>query len=77
LSATARARVHAPELFARRPLIQQTKHDAALRAAIGVDPAILAADLGVSERFVLRRQRKLGLRPCRHAPRKADRERDR
>jgi len=69
--------VRAPDLFERRAPIQQTKHDAALRAAIGVDPAILAADLGVSERFVLRRQRKLGLRSCRHAPRKADKERER
>ncbi len=69
--------VRAPELFERRLPIQQTKHDAALRAAVGIDPAILAADLGVSERFVMRRQRKLGLRPFRNAPRNADRERDR
>lgn len=65
--------VRAPELFERRAPIQQTKHDAVLRASVGVDPAILAADLGVTESFIRRRQRKLGLRPCTHAPRKADR----
>lgn len=54
--------VRAPELF--EPKTRPSKHDAFLRAHIGIDPAILASDLGVSERFVRQRQRKLGLRKC-------------
>jgi hypothetical protein len=40
--------------------------DEAIRAARGVDPAIIAEQLSVTETFVRRRQRKLGLRKCRN-----------
>lgn len=66
--------VRAPELFERKPPISQTKHDAYLIANAGIDPAILAADLAITETFVRTRQRKLGLRKCTWSPRKADRE---
>ena len=35
-----------------------------LRATFGVDPAILAAEKGLTERTVRARQRQLGLRKC-------------
>jgi hypothetical protein len=66
-------KVHAPELFTRKPPPQQTRHDAYLKANIGIDPILLAIDCGVTEAFIRRRQRKLGLRLCVQNPRKADR----
>ena len=52
--------VWAPELWPRRsPYDRQRVHDDAIRAARGVDPAIIADQLGVTETFVRRRQRKL------------------
>ena len=59
-------RVYAPELFERKydKYHPWKRRDAYFRATAGVDPAILAAELGVSERFVRTRQRKLGLRKC-------------
>jgi hypothetical protein len=68
--------VRAPELFARKEPVTRTKHDALLRERAGIDPAIIAAELGVTERFIWIRQRKLGLRKCTYAPRKADRLRE-
>ncbi len=62
--------VHAPDLFEPRSPFR--KRDGFFRANAGVDPAILAAELGVTERFVRTRQRKLGLRQCTFSPRKAD-----
>jgi hypothetical protein len=65
--------VWAPELWPRRsPYDRQRVHDDAIRAAGGVDPAIIADQLGVTETFVRRRQRKLGLRKCRSTPREAE-----
>jgi hypothetical protein len=65
--------VWAPELWPRRsPYDRQRVHDDAIRAARGVDPAIIADQLGVTETFVRRRQRKLGLRNCRSTPGKAE-----
>lgn len=58
--------VYAPDLWPRRADPKQTRHDAAIREACGVDPAIIAATLDISERFVRMRQRKLGLRKCRN-----------
>lgn len=53
--------VWAPELWPRRsPYDRQRVHDEAIRAARGVDPAIIAEQLSVTETFVRRRQRKLG-----------------
>jgi hypothetical protein len=48
---------------------KQTVHDAAIREASSIDPAIVAAVLG----FLIQRQRKPGLRKCKQNPRKADR----
>lgn len=63
--------VWAPELYERKS--RYTRHDAYLRANPGVDPALLAIDCGVTEQFIRRRQRQLGLRKVRQNPRKADR----
>ena len=46
--------------------MRNRRRNAYLRANRGVDPALLAADLGVSEWFVVRVQRKLGLRAVRN-----------
>jgi hypothetical protein len=55
--------VRAPELFEpNRPYLRNKKRNAYLRQNYGVDTAMLAADLGVTERFVRLLQRKLGLR---------------
>jgi hypothetical protein len=48
----------------KRPRMYTPARDAFLRANVGIDPAILAAELGVSIRFVCCYQRKLGLRLC-------------
>src|SRR5271166_5483091 len=48
----AKVRVHAPELFERRLTWRTPKREAYLRAHVGVDPALLAIDLGVTERTV-------------------------
>ena len=45
-----------------RPVYQNGDLDAYLREHVGIDPAILAADLGISRRHVEAYQRKLGLR---------------
>ena len=55
--------VWAPELWPRRSPYDRQR---AIRAARGVDPAIIAEQLSVTETFVRRRQRKLGLRKCRN-----------
>ena len=59
------------ELFTPRWTRRYRRVDAYLLAHVGVDPAILAADLG--EAHVQTRQRKLGLRKCKHTPRMGDR----
>lgn len=66
--------VHAPELYVRKLPAQRTRHDSHIRmaSAIRVCPAIIASVLGVSEGYVLQRQRKLGLRKCTYAPRKKE-----
>ncbi len=48
----------------KRPRMYTPARDAFLRENVGVDPAILAAELRVSVRFVHTYQRKLGLRLC-------------
>jgi hypothetical protein len=56
--------VIAPDLYPRkRPDRYTPERDAFLREHPGVDPKILADHLGVSERFVIQYQRKLGIRP--------------
>lgn len=46
-----------------KPAYQNPETDAFLRETVGVDPALLAADLGVSEIQVRAYQRRLGVRP--------------
>ncbi len=54
--------IHAPELYTPRKRRQPPRIAAMLLAHPGVCPAILAADLGITERFVIMVQRKLGIR---------------
>jgi hypothetical protein len=57
--------IFCPELFpTRRPSGRTQARDAYLRANAGIDPAILAAEMGLSEAFVVNYQIKLGLRKC-------------
>ena len=52
-------------LYPRRlPAYRTPDRDAFLRANVGIDPAILAAELGLSTRFIYCYQRKLGIRAC-------------
>src|SRR5258708_11821646 len=55
--------IFAPDLFQRRRNPKLKEHDAYILQNRGICPAILAADLDVTERFVVSRQRKLGVRP--------------
>jgi hypothetical protein len=55
--------VYAPDLYKKRRASRHSKQrEEYLRANPGIDPAILAYDMGVTERFVVEFQRKLGLR---------------
>jgi len=57
-------KVYAPDLYPRKRNKRYTsQRDQFLREAKGVDPTILAEALGLSERFVIHYQRKLGVRP--------------
>lgn len=67
--------VHAPELYEPVWRNRQGRHrtparDRFFRENWGVDPAMLADELGLSERFVRMYQRKMGLRKCTSSPRK-------
>ncbi len=62
--------IFAPDLFQRRRNPKLKEHDAYILQNRGICPAILAADLDVTERFVVSRQRKLGVRPFTGNPRK-------
>jgi len=55
--------IHAPDFYEPRKKWRTKKRDEFLRENVGIDPAILADGLGVSERFVISYQRKLGVRP--------------
>jgi len=59
--------VTAPELFPERPHHLVQKYGREVRAAAGIEPASIAASLGITERTVCMIQRKLGLRACRSA----------
>ncbi len=56
--------VHAPELWEPRLPRRYAIHAQFIRDNHGVDPAMLAADLGIQEMTVRTIQRKLGLRGC-------------
>ena len=52
--------INAPDLFQRKRNRKLKEHDEYIRQNKGICPAILAANLDVTERFVIIRQRKLG-----------------
>ena len=54
--------VTAPDLFPRRRNYHSAANEAYLRENVGIDPAILAAALGIPRHFVMAYQRQLGLR---------------
>ena len=58
--------VLAPDLFTPRFKVRgrTAERDAYLREFHFVDPAILAAELGLTARFIVVYMRKLGLRTC-------------
>jgi hypothetical protein len=57
--------IHAPGLYpVRRPAGRTKERDAYLRENAGVCPAVLAAEMKLSESFVIRYLIKLGLRKC-------------
>ena len=60
----------------RRPRNRTIEREAYLRENVGIDPAILAADLGIQTSWVLAWQRKLGIRPfsCNGAKYQGDEE---
>jgi hypothetical protein len=70
--------IHAPVFYEPSRKWRTKKRDEFLRENVGIDTAILADGLGVSERFIISYQRKLGVRPftgnpprkgaSRHAP---------
>jgi hypothetical protein len=55
--------IYAPELYQPKRKVDIRKHDKRILDNKGICPALLAIDLDVTERFVISRQRKLGLRP--------------
>ena len=54
--------VYAPELYPQRRNYRSPANEAYLRENVGIDPAILAAALGIPTHFVVAYQRQLGLR---------------
>jgi hypothetical protein len=70
---TRQVKVHAPELWEPKPYWLTSERAAFLRSHAGVDPALLAEELGVKESTIRLWQRKLGLRKCLNAQRKAER----
>ena len=63
--------IHCPDFYEPKKKWRTKERDEFIRENIGIDPAILADGLGLSERFVISYQRKLGLRALTgNAPRK-------
>jgi hypothetical protein len=54
--------IHCPDFYEPKRKWRTKKRDEFIRENIGIDPAILADGLGLSERFVITYQRKLGIR---------------
>jgi hypothetical protein len=55
--------IHAPELYEPKRIWRTKSRDEFFRKNYGIDPAILADELGLTERFVISYQRKIGVRP--------------
>jgi len=68
--------VRAPDLWPRKrhPMYSKTR-DQFLRDNPTVDTALLAIDLGFTERAVINYQRKIGVRLCKNTPRLGDKAR--
>ena len=64
--------VIAPELYEPKLRYRTKKRDNELRERADIDPAIIAEELGLTERYVLMYQRKLGMREVKQKRRKAD-----
>ncbi len=63
--------VIAPDLYIRKRHSRYTpERDAFLRDNANVDPAMLADSMGVTERWIINYQRKLGIRKLTSTPRK-------
>jgi hypothetical protein len=63
--------IHCPDFYEPKKKWRTKKRDEFIRENVGIDPAILANGLGLSERFVISYQRKLGVRALTgNAPRK-------
>jgi hypothetical protein len=63
--------IHCPDFNEPKKKWRTKKRDEFIGENVGIDPAILADGLGLSERFVISYQRKLGLRALTgNAPRK-------
>jgi len=59
-----KSKIVAPELYSRKkPAMYTPERDKFLRDHAGVDPMLLAEEMGVTERFVRQYQRKIGIRP--------------
>lgn len=65
--------IHAPDLFPKRQKWRTAQRDQYLRDNQGIDAALLAVDLGVTQSFIEMYQRKLGLRPLTGNPRTTNR----
>jgi hypothetical protein len=57
-------KVHAPDLFSPKKSNLVRRYATAMEGTQGVDPAIVAEELGLQVRTVCKIQRKLGLRKC-------------
>jgi hypothetical protein len=55
--------IYAPDLYEPKRIWRTKIRDDFLRKYTGIDPAILADELGLTERFVISYQRKIGVRP--------------
>lgn len=53
--------VYAPELYPRRKCWPHPRHELHIKSNPTVDPALIAADLDISEGYVRMIKRKLGL----------------
>ena len=63
--------VHAPELWQRKLSYLTEARAECLKGHVGVASVLLSEDLGFSEMYIRLIQRKLSLRKCLNAPRKA------
>lgn len=63
-------KIYAPDLFQKKRTWKTKERDKFLLENKGIDAALLANDLGLSESFTKKYQQKLGIRPLSGTPRK-------